>query len=348
MFLKSYFFSLMTDKRNNLPDAMVKSVLWVISWVYMAAVKAVDVAYKLGIRRRHRVEVPVISIGNLTLGGTGKTPFAIFLAGLLVREGKRPAILMRGYGADENIMVNEKLGNVPVFTGQDRVSSARTAIRQGVDTIILDDGFQHRRISRELDILLLDAGTLFGNGHIFPRGILREPISSIKRADMVVLTKTDRIDKSGEDALTAKLRRYMPGGALIYARHKPVSLRDVSGAKFPVSCIKNVKILAVSGIADPGYFIFLIEREGASIVKRLDYPDHYDFKQKDIDGLAEEVEKIGVDKVIVTEKDYVKIKKLDISGITKKLFVFNVDIEIVKGEEHLINGLNRVSACKSA
>ncbi|MFQ5953015.1 MAG: tetraacyldisaccharide 4'-kinase, partial [Candidatus Omnitrophota bacterium] len=152
---KLYILSIMEDRRSGVFAALIKGLLRVLSWPYALAIRIVDWAYRSGFRRVHKIkDAPVISVGNITLGGTGKTPFTIFLANYLSSVGKKPAVLVRGYGKDERKMLRDELPDVAIFVGQDRVASALEAIRDKRDVLLLDDGFQHRKINRNVDIVL--------------------------------------------------------------------------------------------------------------------------------------------------------------------------------------------------
>ncbi|MFH1552778.1 MAG: tetraacyldisaccharide 4'-kinase [Candidatus Omnitrophota bacterium] len=340
--LKLYILSLMKDERDGLFGVLIKGLLHFLSLVYALAISFVDWSYRSGLRRQHKIGVPVVSIGNITLGGTGKTPFAVFLADHFLNAGKKPAVLIRGYGADESRMLRDELPDVPVFTGQDRVRSARLAVESGSDVLILDDAFQHRRIARDLNILMLDSVSLFGNGFLFPRGLLREPVSSIKRADIFVLTKTDRIGPQRRESIVRELGRLAPGKPVVQTRHRPLFLTDVTGAAYPAESLSGKKVCLASGIVDPGYFAFLMERAGAVIAARCDYTDHHRYRQLDIDTISAECARKNAEAVIFTKKDYVKIRELDTSRIEDKLFVLNVAIDITQGKENLVAGLNSI------
>jgi tetraacyldisaccharide 4'-kinase len=239
-------------------------------------------------------------------------------------------------------MLCDELPEVPVFPEQDRVKSAKAAMDAVRDVLILDDGFQHRRICRDLNILLLDSVSLFGNGCMFPRGVLREPVTSIKRADLVVLTKIDMIDAGRKEEVVSQLKTLAPEKPVVTAKHKASFLADVTGAAYPVESLQGSKVFLVSGIVDPDYFEFLVKNAGATIAARRDYTDHHRYSQKDIDDMYNECFKRGFEKIIVTKKDFVKMKDLDISSVEDKLFILNIGIDIVEGKERLVAGLNSI------
>jgi len=332
----------MKDKRGRFYDVVIKGVLRLLSWGYLAAVSVIDEAYKKGVKRKYKADVPVVSVGNITLGGTGKTPFVVLLADYFISIGKKPAILIRGYGRDESGMLKNELPLVPVFVGGDRVKTARLAVQEGRDVIILDDGFQHRRIERDLNILMIDGVNFFGNKSIFPRGVLREPVSALERADLFVLTKVDSASENRIKEIRGFLGEKAPGKAIVETRHKPSFLTDVTGAAYALECFKGKRIFVLSGIGDPDYFAFLMKSEGAEIVERYDFMDHYAYRQKDVDRIYRDSVLKKINGIIITAKDYIKIKELDISQVEEKIFVLNVKIDITKEKESLIAGLNSV------
>lgn len=332
--------SLMRDRSSSIFDEVMKGLLWVISLIYGVCINIVAWAYEKGIRKRYKAGVPVVSVGNITLGGTGKTPFSVFIADEILKLGRKPAIIIRGYGKDESKMLKEELADVPVYVGQDRVRLAEEARKEGAEVIVLDDGFQHRRLERDLEIVLIDSYSLFGNGYLFPRGVLRERVTSLDRADLLVLTKIDRISNEGKDELLSLLRKLTPDKPVVLAQHRPSSLTDPTGASYSAGSITGEKVTIVSGIADPDYFEFLIKKLGGHVSVRIDYTDHHQYTQKDIEKIAKESSLAGAEKIIITKKDYVKIRELDLGKIEGKLFILNISIELLEGKENLIAGLN--------
>jgi len=340
--LRAYILSLMKDRRNSPADKLVKGALLLLSWVYGSAVRLIDLAYRSGIRKVTAVPAPVVSVGNLTLGGTGKTPFAVFLADHFLAGGKRPAILTRGYGGDENRMLKDEIAGVPVLAGQDRVKNALKAASSGSDVLILDDGFQHRRIARDLDILMIDGVRPFGNGRLFPRGTLREPASALERADILVVTKCDMISEAEKDRITGRLRGALPGKPLVLARHRPTFFSDATGAAYPPEHLSGRKVCLVSGIADADYLAYIVEKLGAGIAARIDFGDHHRYSPRDIAEVRRVCGRSGAEAVITTRKDQVKLRELDIPDLEGRLYVLNVVIDIIEGKEKLVAGLNSV------
>ncbi|MFA6635947.1 MAG: tetraacyldisaccharide 4'-kinase [Candidatus Omnitrophota bacterium] len=320
----------------------MERILVLLSFVYAAGVKLVWLGYDSGIRKVHAAPIPVISVGNITLGGTGKTPMVMLIAGLLTSFGKKPAVLTRGYGRDECRMLKDELAEVPVYTGQDRLKSAFMAFSDGRDVAVLDDGFQHRRIRRDLNILLVDARNIFGSGRMVPAGNLREPVSAASRADLAVLTKTDGLSSERIEEVRRYVSRICSGKPVAVSRHEPVSFKDAEGAFYDIDAVKGREIAVVCGIADPYYFEHILISLKADIKKSFFYRDHHKYRQTDIDRISEECAAMGICTIVTTAKDLVKMKDLDMSSIDDKILVLNVKIRITEGKETLIAGLNSV------
>jgi tetraacyldisaccharide 4'-kinase len=278
-----------------------------------------------------RLPCRVISIGNLTLGGTGKTPVVEVVAGLLQQEGVRVCVLSRGYGGkaqsgitvvsdgerclvppevagDEPALLAEHLAALPVIVGKDRYAAGMLAVeRFGVDAIVLDDGFQHVQLARDLDILLLDASRPFGNGRLFPRGELRDRPSAVARADAIVMTRWE--SAAAPSLLIPPLCRLnLP---LFCSQHRPLDLRVLSnGHILPLTSLKGQRLVAFCGIGTPHHFRLTLQRLGAEIVAFVAFPDHHPYRQSDIEHLIGIAKQHGADRLVTTEKDGVWLRRL--------------------------------------
>jgi tetraacyldisaccharide 4'-kinase len=285
----------------------------------------------------------IISVGNITLGGSGKTPFVIFLSKLLKKHNKNIAVLSRGYkggkskqggvvsdgknvllspcdAGDEPYMTAKKLENVPVVIGRNRYDIAEL-VKKEFDTEIgiLDDGFQHRKLARDINILLVDVEAGFGNSHVFPAGVLRESLSQIKRADIIVLTKTNFVKNTLE--LENKIEKYNSKAVIYKSTLEPVCFMDFTKLICDVSnninelklnIIKNKNILLVSAIGNPLFFKKQIKDLKPANVFTLEYKDHYDYTKKDIEKIKHLYNKRDIDYIITTHKDFVKLNKFEI------------------------------------
>lgn len=343
--IRAYAEDLMRDRKNDFLSGIVKAFLWAISCVYGALVACHHFFYRINLLKSFRATCAVVSVGNITLGGTGKTPLAILLARRLRKNAKKGevAVLIRGYGEDEWKMLRDKLEpeGVGIFVGQDRIKSVRKAISLGAGTVVLDDGFQHLRLKRDLDIVLIDSSNPFGNGHIFPRGILRESLSNLKRADVIVLTKCGSM-KSDIDAIKSRIKSIAPGAAILRARHKPLELHALwKGDKEKVGSLKGKKVCMFSGISDPSYFRETVGSTGALVESEFIFPDHHDYNKSDLGRIFSESARIGVDRIVTTEKDAIKVKAFH-DQAWPEVWVLEVKFEIIEGDGALDACLHRL------
>jgi tetraacyldisaccharide 4'-kinase len=326
------------DGNGSAFPSPLKSALGACSFVYQLAATLRMHLYGEGILKRERLPCKVISVGNITVGGTGKTPVTLYIADLLKRMGLKVAVISRGYGGraekrggivsdgetvkmkpdeagDEPYLMALKLKGVPVVVGRDRVRTGRLALRMfGSDVLLLDDGFQHVRLKRDIDLLLLDAANPFGNGHLLPRGILREPLSQLGRADAFVLTQSGTGTTSPE--ALSYFQRIAAGRPIFGGARIPDQLvGNGDGETYPLDFLKDRKLLAFSGIARNESFREMLARLGGNIVEFLSFPDHYCYSDEDLRSIAGLGDSQGAEFLITTEKDYVRIRESQ-----KKLF----------------------------
>lgn len=265
----------------------------------------------------YRAPVPVISVGNVTVGGTGKTPMVIEVARRLERLGARPAILARGYGAsgagenDEQQLIRRRCPNVLCMTDPNRQRVAQQVVRDGrADVLILDDGFQHRRVARDLDIVLVDAGCAFGNGRLLPRGLLREPVSSLCRADLIIITRVEQADEAALRRIEMELRLIASAAPVLRAACRIDGVYLLDGTPLHEGALKGRGVVVVCGIARPEAFRSTVASLGADIRAFLPLSDHHRYTPRDVRQLAACLEKTGADFLIITEKDAVKLEAI--------------------------------------
>ncbi len=285
------------------------ALLWPLALPYGAAVRLRAGAYRMGIFRERRLEGVVISIGNLTAGGTGKTPMVFWLAEWLAAEGKKPGILTRGYrgqaspeGAtsDEVQMLKARLGDSAAFgVGADRLARGRELAAQGIRWFILDDGFQHMQLARDVDIVLIDATHPFGGGHLLPAGRLREPQRALARADIVVITRS-----SHAPAVEAAIRRDS-NAPVFYARPRLDSVRSLRGGYPGVDdpAARERKFYAFCGIGNPSAFLADLRDWGFQIAGHAFFPDHHRYTPQDVRDIQARARQAGAEGAICTEKD---------------------------------------------
>lgn len=281
----------------------------------LAPLYGAGVALHRACARKKWAPIATLCVGNLTTGGTGKTPAVIYLARELVRRGRKPAILMRGYkaqGGDEALEAGAALQglDIPIMLGADRFQSALKARARGCDVALLDDGFQHWKLARDLDIVLIDASNPFGGGALLPSGKLREPVSGLARAGVVLMTRSNAADNSS--ALREAIRKFAPDAAILPACHAPVGLRALkAGATdLSVSKLRGARIVAACGIGNPTAFFKTLKECGAEILASRIFADHHAYTPRDLDELLKLAESRGGGAIVVTEKDAVKLTAL--------------------------------------
>ncbi|MCX5686700.1 MAG: tetraacyldisaccharide 4'-kinase [Candidatus Omnitrophica bacterium] len=336
--MRNFIYSLMTDKRSGPVVAPLKFLLYLASFCYGIAIYIRRLLYKYGIFRAGRVPMKVISVGNLTLGGTGKTPFVIWLARMLNDElNKTVSILIRGYGWDEQNMLKKKVSDIPILAGENRARSCHKAIRlYGSNTAVLDDGFQHWELARNLDIVLIDSRNPFGNGRLFPRGILREPIEAVNRADVIVLTKVDK-KKAGLDIVKSELKRIKSDLVFLESAHRPKYIYDQRNrVELPLSYLNKKRLILLSGIGDPSYFEETVRGLGADIAEHIVFSDHHNYNQEDMARILKRCDERKFDFVLMTEKDEVKIRRMSLSFGKYIPMTLVIEIDIIAGKEQLV------------
>ena len=299
---------------------------------FLAAASAL---YRAGLALRpsvtpRRLSGFVLSVGNLAAGGTGKTPAVVMLARWALRQGYRTAVLTRGYGGtyrnpvlevssgsglcsdagsagDEPCLLAESLPGVPVIAGRKRYSAGLYAENKfGSGFFILDDGFQHRALARDMDLVLMDAVHPWGNGHLLPRGPLREPLENLERADAVVLTRAGSGDNA--EAVRYVLRSMGMSVPVFLADHVPSCVVDHLGVEHPVHCLDGIKVAAFAGIGNPASFNRTLEKLGAEVVNFSSFPDHHIFTAQELDRLERGRRDSGAEWLVTTEKDWIRIR----------------------------------------
>ena len=333
--------------RGVLPS-VVRAGLTVLSWSYRLAVLLRNYYYETsGVVTG--VGVPVISVGNITTGGTGKTPFVAALFRKLVEMGRSPAVLLRGYkaaageSADEAVELALAIDCDRIVQNPDRIAGAEEAMRSfEADTLLLDDGFQHRRIARDLDIVLVDATRPFGYGYLLPRGLLREPPSGLTRADLIVLTRCDQAPPTMLAHLHERLGRLAPDTPVLEARHRPTALVGLDGSVRHLPGPVPERVICVAGIANPESFAATIAALGAQVLATRWWPDHYRYTRRDLTALGELARHHDAEALITTGKDMVKLRALSVD-CKLPLWALRVTIDLSpEGDRMVTASLRRV------
>ena len=331
---------IVSGRRRGLFAALIRSGLGCLTPFYRLAVWWRN--RRFDIHGGNTVAVPVISIGNLTTGGTGKTPMVIWITQFLKSSALRVTIISRGYGRentnldrnDEALELEHRLPDVPHLQSPDRTRLANIAISEHfAQVIVLDDGFQHRKLNRDLDIVLIDATEPFGFERLLPRGLLREPLPSISRAQAIVLTRCDTINADSIERIRRIANEHSPSA--IWATSKTVSESwlQFSGQQIGLSKLKGKKVLAICGIGNPKGFQHSLSQQDLAVSRLIQFPDHHRFTQADIEMIQSSAEELGVDAIVCTHKDLVKIGANQLGNLP--VYALLIRIEFVDGEQEL-------------
>ena len=332
-------------RRRGLALAAARGGLWPAGALYGLAARARNGAYRAGWLRARRAPVPVISIGNVTAGGPGKTPMVAWLARLMIIHRMRPAILSRGYGRDpasglddENQML-ARLADAPVLVDPDRVRGAARAVSEhAADLLIMDDGFQHRRLARDLDVVLIDALWPFGADHMLPRGLLREPLEELARADFLVVTRANLVAPREMEAVKERLSALAPRTPVAVCRMAVQALRPLAGAQQVAAAdLRKGCWAAVCGIGNPDGFLCVLEEAGCRLASVDVFPDHQPYTAAQVQGMLARAAAAGCDGLVTTEKDAVKLEPLlrAIARPSPPAHALQVDMDFVEGSAAL-------------
>jgi tetraacyldisaccharide 4'-kinase len=294
-------------------------------------------AYRKGIRKSYAVDVPVICVGNITVGGTGKTPMVAWVVERLKEAERKPAILTRGYkavdGKSDEAELLKQITGVPVIINPDRIAGAREAVAGGADVLVMDDGFQHLRIRRDLDIVLIDATRPFGGGACLPVGRLREPLTALCDADAIVITRSDAAATEELDNLRNRLVRLAPGASIHTAIHKPVKIIDENGAELPPDALSGRKVCAFAGLGNPDAFFATLTDIGARIAAKVSFSDHAVYDSAAIERISSA--SVEAEVLVTTAKDRVKIDNS--SSLPLPLWTLEVEVQITDGEQAIVD-----------
>lgn len=360
------------DRDQPFSVNVLLAFLYCVSLIFSFVVSLRGFLYRVGLMRRYPLGIQVISIGNVTAGGTGKTPVTEIFARTLAAEGRKVAILSRGYrrkeapwwkrmltgvvepplvvsdgrrvlldsetGGDEPYMLASNLPGVAVVVDRNRVKAGRYAIKRlGCDTLILDDGFQYYKLRHSVEVVLVDSTNPFGNGNMLPRGILREPARHLKRADIIFLTKC----RGDVSKVKEEIRRYNDTAEIVECRHEPRSLKDVwSREEFPLSWLQGKTTCTLSGIASPKGFENSLRHLGAKVVWCERYADHHRYASSEILYALNRTADMGADALVTTEKDAVRFPRFETSPV--RCLYLRISIEIISGAESFASIINRI------
>lgn len=332
---------ILSGRRKGLIYTLLRCILYPPSQLYMLVITIRNALYSIGILSSYKCDVPVICVGNITAGGTGKTPMVVWLCKYLCGKGARVALLSRGYKSDSKIGLNDEmrllsdaLPEVRFYIGSNRSESAQKAVADGATILVLDDGYQHLRLSRDLNILMVDALCPFGYGRMLPAGLLREPISQISRAGIAVVSRADLIDLPKIDEVKRNILsvKEMP---IVLASHKPSILFSSDGITLELKELSGRKVVAFCSIGNPAGFIATLEKLGANVCGKYFFDDHSEYDSERVSIIAQLIEDMPECWLVTTEKDWVKLRELpDIAGLAR-LFWLKVEMSFLAGEAEI-------------
>lgn len=371
--LEQFIIDVIIHNRRGLRASVLRTIFWFLSGIYSTVVRLRLYLYRERYIHDHHLGVPVVSIGNITVGGTGKTPVAELLAKSLRDRGRKVAILSRGYkskrqrkvplswriaaklglarkprelpprvvsdgervlldsytAGDEPFMLANNCKDVPVVVDRNRIKAGAHAIRKfGADVLLLDDGLQYLKLKHRHDIVLVDKTAPFGTGYMLPRGTLREPPSSLRRASYIFLTKSD----GDSDELIQQIRKYNRVAEIIECRHRPVHYENIhTGERLPLDAMRGKYVGALSGIAVPESFENGLRKLGAKVHWTARFTDHHRFQEKEITQFIDRCVKADAHAILTTEKDFVRFPKIPEGEVP--IYFLRVEIEIVKGKD---------------
>ncbi len=334
---------IMSSRRRGALDTIARAGLSVAACPYASVMKLRRWAYGKSLLKSTAVDVPVICVGNITTGGTGKTPMVAWLVEHLKARGLTPAILTRGYkavgGISDEANLLSKLTGVNVVVNPDRIAGARLAIDEGADVLVMDDGFQHRRLQRDMDIVLVDATNPFGFGHCLPRGLLREPLSALADASAIVITRADRVDAQAIEAIEKRIARFAPQAVICRAAHKAESFIDSDGRAHSLDALAGEDVFAFCGIANPKPFFAGLVDLGVNLVGEVSLADHVQYTAELIGRLDSQARSSGAGAIVTTQKD---ATKLDAGKFELPIWTLSVRMQVTDRADELIEMVDGV------
>ena len=330
---------------DSLTARLARAALAPPAALFGAIVRARGALYDRGSLDVQRASLPVLSVGNLSVGGTGKTPIAAWAATQLRAHGARPSIVLRGYGGDE-ILVHSALNpDVPVIADADRPRAVERARAAGADCVVLDDGFQHRRLARTVDWVLVSAERFPRSHRVLPAGPLREPVSALRRAQLLIVTRKSA-SLAEADAVVAQLSSFAPAIPTAVCRLAPTGFVSVAdGSRFPLERVRGVRVLAVAAIGDPDAFFAQLRTLGTSALREIALADHHRYTTHDVDRLI--AQSARYDAVVCTLKDAVKLAPLW-PHVALPLWYVSQQAEIERGGRALDASLAEILSARAS
>ncbi len=326
-------------------------MLVVFSFFYRLAVTLRNRLYDKSILKTAKVPAAVVSIGNITTGGTGKTPLVAWLCNYFTDRNIKTAVLTRGYKikdsvfADEPAMLAKAAEETKIIVNPDRIAGAEKAINEyNAKLLIMDDGFQHRKLARDVDIVAVDATEPFGYEKLLPAGLLREPLDSLKRADAVVITRSNQNSPEKIDEIKKRISQIKPDIVFTAAVHKPLCIKLIKDSQMPLNELAGRKIYAFCGIGNPNSFFQTLSDMALNIVGTKVYNDHHRYTDADIAAIYEDARYKQAEIVLTTHKDWVKTALLCIDKFEIPFAALMIELEFIDGQENIIALIDKALA----
>lgn len=331
------YLRIISGQRQDWRAQTLKPCLWVCSLFYRAVVSFRNRMFDWRLRAIERPLVPVISLGNLTTGGTGKTPFVAYLARWFQQQQIQVTLLSRGYRAlpgevnDEKLLLDRLCPGIPHYQNPNRCASSKQAVEEDAQLLLLDDGFQHRKLARDLDIVLIDAVCPWGHGWLLPRGLMREPKSALQRADFVILTRADQCSPATLERLKVEVAEMLSPDRIACAVFRPQELVNVAGDTESLASVAGKTVWGFCAIGNPEGFRQTLENAGFVVAGMQIFPDHHHYSSSDLEGIGVEAANASADLILTTSKDLVKISEQKLSELP--VWAVEIGAEITEGRE---------------
>ena len=338
--IQKNIIDIVEDKKTGVSACLLKAVLRGASFLYRPTSSLMRVSE---LRRKKKLPCVVISVGNITWGGTGKTPLIALLIKEILKKGKKVAVLMRGYGRDEHLLLQTKFPMVDVVCGKNRYKNGLTYLAdKHADVFLLDDGFQQWGLHRDLDIITINCLNPWGNGFLLPRGSLREPLASLKRAGIVVLTNAHFVSDEHKKSIKQKIAPYVPVENIVESIHQPYCFfrADTPREHVALETLRGEKVLIFSGIGSSASFKKTVEKIGMSIVEHIVFEDHHQYTYNDCEHIKKKCALDPSVSIITTEKDLMRNHVL----LTKEInpYILKVHMELQDNYDTFIHRLDRI------
>ncbi len=339
-----FWREIVTCEKPPIGYKLLRLLLLIFSIFYYIAITLRNFFYDISIFKKTKVDAAVVSIGNITTGGTGKTPLVAWLCNYFAEKNIKTAVLTRGYKlkssdlADEPVILAKNCPDTEIIIDTDRAQGAKKAIAEyNAKLLIMDDGFQHRKLARDVDIVAVDATEPFGMGKLLPAGFLREPLGSLKRADAVVITRINQTQPENIENIKETILKIKPDMVFASAVHKPICAGLIKDKRIALDELKGKRIYAFCGIGNPDAFFQTLSELALNIVGKRVYNDHHRYAQSDIMDIFSDSRAEKAELIITTQKDWIKTALLNMEKIDLPVAWLAVELEFIQGRQEIIN-----------